>query len=77
MSVARPGREYEQDAGIADGFDGVALAGIEDRPEARAARDALDVHFAVDHHHVCALVDLVLLFQKRIVAGLTAGAVKG
>ena len=60
MPVAGPRREHEQQPGVADRADGMALAGIEDRGEPRPAGRAGELDLALDHDDVGALVHLVL-----------------
>jgi hypothetical protein len=86
MPVAGPRREHEQQPRVAAGADLVALAGVEDREEARTAGHGLaaarDLDLAVDDEQVGALVDLVVLelLARRQVqrdgARLAAGGVE-
>ena len=65
VARARPRGQDEQQPRVAARADLVALGGVEDRQQARAARDGLlardDVDLAVDDDQVGALVDLMVL----------------
>ena len=65
MPRSRPGSEHEQDPGVTRGAHLVALSRVEHGREARPAAHGravgVDLHLAVDHDQVRALVDLVVL----------------
>src|SRR6476661_1969204 len=61
VAVARPRSEHEQQAGVGSGAHLVPLARLEDRQEPGTPGGIADLDLALDHDHVRALVDLVLL----------------
>ena len=75
MSVARPGRQYEQEARIGDGAHLVPLVRVEHGGEPGAARDRVTAvahfHLSVDDDEIGAFVYLVLL--ERLARGQVDG----
>ncbi len=76
MAGPGPGRQHEQQPRIGPRADLVALAGLEDREEPRAAADRVaavgpDLDLALDHDELRALMDLVLL--ERLARRQTQG----